>query len=95
MLSQKDAVFSIISKILHDKGVKVEFGKTRVYEIFVDDYKRLAIDMLVAGFKDGSIHLTKDVLDIKVYASTLISNWLRKDSRLNGGFMYMSGRNNG
>jgi hypothetical protein len=46
--------------------------------------------VLVAGFEDGSIECTQKypAPELKIYVSGLISNWLRKDKRLNGGVKY-------
>ena len=46
--------------------------------------------VLYEGFKSGKIVLSKDYSDEELmkYIPGLISNWLRKDKRLNGGVKY-------
>jgi hypothetical protein len=46
--------------------------------------------ILFEGFRAGTIELSReyDDTDLKGYCSGLLSNWLRKDSRLNGGVKY-------
>ena len=46
--------------------------------------------ILFEGFRNGSIQLEREFNDteLKAYVSGLQSNWLRKDTRLNGGTKY-------
>lgn len=48
---------------------------------------------LLKGFQAGSISYTGDLKDttkLTAYISGLVSNWLRKDRRLNGGVQYVA-----
>jgi hypothetical protein len=50
-------------------------------------------NILVEGFKSGSISLDKSFetdSDLRTYCSGLTSNWLRKDTRMNGGIAYVA-----
>ena len=49
-------------------------------------------EVLCAGFRNGSISLEREFTDkeLTVYVSGLISNWLRKDKRLNGDVKYVA-----
>ena len=47
--------------------------------------------ILFEGFRSGKISLDREFTDaeLKAYVSGLQSNWLRKDTRLNGGVQYV------
>jgi hypothetical protein len=48
--------------------------------------------ILFEGFRSGKIELDREFTDpeLKAYVSGLQSNWLRKDTRLNGGVKYVA-----
>ena len=48
--------------------------------------------ILFEGFKAETIQLDREFNDVglKAYVSGLVSNWLRKDTRLNGGIAYQA-----
>lgn len=91
MQSQKEAVFSAITSVLAEKGVSFEVG-SNVSPIMTKEYRGLVNAILVEGFKSGDIPLDKqfDEAGLKAYASSLLSNWIRKDKRLNGGVAYVA-----
>ena len=89
--SQKEAVFSAITGVLSEKGISFEDG-TNVATLMTKELRGLVSAVLVEGFKSGSIDLDKQFDDdgLRTYASSLQSNWIRKDKRLNGGIAYVA-----
>ena len=82
MLSQKEAAYQAIVNVTGFSGEgKCEPSREQ----------RAQINMILCeGFKSGHIALdrTFDDSELKAYVSGLVSNWLRKDNRLNGGVKY-------
>ena len=83
-LSQKEGVFEAITRVLG----KTEFEEPVKLER--DDREKVR-KIIFDGFKSGNIVFNQDMPDDKelmTYTSGLVSNWLRKDSRLNGDTKY-------
>jgi hypothetical protein len=81
-MSQKDAVFSAVTSVL---------GNTPDSKVELSKEQRAQVNMIVfEGFRSLTIGLDKtfDDAELKSYVSGLTSNWLRKDTRLNGGGKY-------
>jgi hypothetical protein len=83
MMNQKEAVFAAISNVLGDitEGIAVNPTKEQRAQINA---------ILFEGFRSGKVTLDKTFndADLKTYVSGLTSNWVRKDTRLNGGIKY-------
>ena len=85
-IKQKDAVFNAVcsARGLTEFDGPVELSKE----------ERTAVQTsLVVGFQNGNIAYQGDVSDstkLNSYVSGLVSNWLRKDKRLNGGVSYVA-----
>jgi hypothetical protein len=82
---QKDAVFAAVV------AVKGTSSFTSAVELTKDERKTISADLL-QGFKSGDIEFQGDLTDeakLNSYVSGLISNWLRKDKRLNGNTVYV------
>lgn len=77
IMTQKDAVFAAVSKVLgrSEFSEKVKLEKAQRAKI---------IDGLVTLFDKGKLVLENKQDDVRIYAGGLLSNWLRKDPRLNG-----------
>jgi hypothetical protein len=92
VVSQKEAVFSAVSRVLSENGVTVNEGDS--VSIHLNRELRSQItNILVEGFNAGTIALDKTFAsesDLRTYCSGLTSNWLRKDTRLNGGTKYVA-----
>lgn len=90
--SQKEAVFSAVTSVLSEAGVRVKEGEN--FGTHLSRELRAQITAILAeGFKSGTIALDKsfsDDAELRTYCSGLTSNWLRKDSRLNGGMKYVA-----
>lgn len=84
MMNQKEAVYqAVINTIgLPDDGCAV--GATK-------EQRAVLNNILCEGFKAGSISYDGAIpedKELRAYVSGLVSNWLRKDNRLNGGVKY-------
>lgn len=85
MTKQKEAVFLAISALF---GTTSFTGKV---ELTPDQRKDVQAE-LIQGFKDGTIQFDGPIPEeakLKSYVSGLVSNWLRKDKRLNGNTTYV------
>ena len=86
MSTQKEAVFSAVSAVRGSTEFDVAVELTKE--------ERAAVQAsLVTGFQSGNITYQGDVTDaakLTSYVSGLVSNWLRKDRRLNGGVAYVA-----
>ena len=83
MMKQKDAVYNAIKNVVDfEDGAKVELTK---------DERASVSDILIEGFSEAKISYDGEVPQgpkLSSYVSGLLSNWLRKDTRLNGGVKY-------
>ncbi len=83
-ISQKEGVYEAIVAV---KGTSEFNGAVTLS----DDERTLVREALRDGFKRGEIAYAGDLPDDKelfTYTSGLVSNWLRKDTRLSGGVKY-------
>lgn len=94
MLSQKDGVYNAVvafhdeNSISFEDGHKVEFSK---------DDRATVIGMICEAFNADEIAMSPEAKTkfstlekLKSYTNGLLSNWLRKDTRLNGGSKYVA-----
>lgn len=91
MKSQKEATFAAIVAVCANHGYTVTPTES-VAEFMTKERRSEVNDILCQGFKEGHIQLdrTYDTDEaMRSYVSGLISNWIRKDSRLNGGGKYV------
>jgi hypothetical protein len=81
MMSQKEAVFQAVVNVCGN--VDGAYTPSREQRAQVNA-------ILFEGFRSGTIQLEREFNDteLKAYVSGLQSNWLRKDTRLNGGTKY-------
>ncbi len=86
MSKQKDAVFNAVCAV---RGT-TEFSSA----VELTKEERSAVQAsLIAGFQKGEIQYTGDATDtpkLTSYVSGLLSNWLRKDKRMNGNVAYVA-----
>jgi len=80
--SQKEAVFTAVCNVT---GFTGEGACTPSKE-----QRSMINAILIEGFKSSKIELDREYneSELKSYVSGLVSNWLRKDKRLNGGIQY-------
>ena len=83
MMKQKEAVYQAITNLFDISGDgAVELDRGQKHEV---------IEVLMQSFKAGKISYDGELpvdKDLRNYCSGLLNNWLRKDSRLNGGVKY-------
>ncbi len=81
-MKQKDAVFAAITNVVGSFEGKVELSK---------EQKSAVNAIITQGILSGDVEYLKDDSDekaVREYVPGLVSNWLRKDVRLNGGGKY-------
>ena len=91
-IKQKDAVYQAITSVLAEEGVHFEDGMN-VGSDMTKERRSTVSNILVAGFQGGTIELDKvyeTESALRSYVSGLISNWIRKDTRLNGNTKYVA-----
>lgn len=88
MLNQRSAVFNAVCEVL---GTDSFDGAV---ELSKEDRKSV-IAIVANGFFNGEVELSQSAAEkydtvekLKTYTNGLVSNWLRKDTRLNGGTKY-------
>ena len=88
-VSQKDAVYGSVISFLKDKGVDHEDGDK--VELNKDERKTV-VEMLIEATKAGIVEVKseKASADLPNYWNGTLSNWLRKDKRLNGNETYVT-----
>lgn len=83
MMKQKEAVYQAITNLFELAGDgAVELDRSQKHEV---------IQVLTEGFKAGRISydgIVPEDKELRNYCSGLLNNWLRKDTRLNGGVKY-------
>lgn len=80
-VTQKEAVFSAIINVVGEQDGAYNLTKEQRAQVSA---------ILFEGFRSGTIEIDGEKNDsqLKAYTSGLMSNWLRKDKRLNGGEKY-------
>lgn len=85
-MNQREATFQAIVNVLKESGVAFESGVTVVKPKMTKEMRAAVNVILFNGFRAGTIELdvVKDDSELRSYVSGLQSNWLNKDTRLNG-----------
>lgn len=87
-LTQKEAVFQAVNKFGTVENNQAEL---------TSDQRNQVVDHVVEGFQEGTVDMkdtesNREKLNnpekLKSYVVGMVSNWLRKDTRLNGGEKY-------
>jgi hypothetical protein len=91
-MTQKDAVFTAVMHVLEDAGINFVVGTDDAAAVLNRELRAAINTRLVHDFLNGAIELSDeakakrgDNSKLKAYVSGLVSNWVRKDNRLNGG----------
>lgn len=96
--TQREAVFAATMSVLADAGITFEEGSD-VSTVMSKDIRQSIQAILVEGFKQGTIEFEKTPSNdeklaspakLNQYVSGLVSNWFRKDTRMNGGEKYQA-----
>lgn len=95
-MKQRDAVYSAVTRALSEAGVSFEDGMN-VSTVLTKEIRGNVHAIVVEGFRSGTIAFEAseannaklaDESKLNAYVSGLISNWVRKDKRLNGDTKY-------
>lgn len=91
-MTQKDAVFSAIVETFDGDNISFQPDRQDAYPLLTRRLRTIINNRLAAGFADGNIDISDEARsklgsdrELKAYISGLVSNWVRKDPRLNGG----------
>jgi hypothetical protein len=97
-MKQRDAVYSAITSTLEDAGISFEDGMD-VSTVLTPELRKSAHAIVTEGFTSGKIAFESNASNneklanpakLNSYVSGLISNWVRKDKRLNGDVSYVA-----
>lgn len=82
MMNQREAVFQAVQSVVGEIDGAVELNREQRQEVYAT---------LIEGFTQGKIELKGDrsLERVQKYVPGLLNNWLRKDTRLNGGEKYV------
>lgn len=90
--SQKESVYAAVKAFLQENGIKHEDGQRVTLD---KEGRRAVIAMVTTAAMAGEMELSAEAAakydtteKMSGYANGLVSNWLRKDIRLNGGEAY-------
>lgn len=94
-VSQKDGVFGAVVAYLEEKSIPFEEGAKAVD--LSTDARKTIVGMLVAATEAGELtrKSNKSGQSLEQYWSGTLSNWLRRDPRLNGGVEKVEPKNPG
>ena len=94
MLSHKDGVYNAVVAFHNDQGRSFEDGN---HVEFSKDDRATVIGIICESFNADEITMSPEAKakfttpeKLKTYTNGLLSNWLRKDKRLNGGAKYVA-----
>ncbi len=97
-MKQRDAVYSAIISAFNDAGIDFEDGMN-ASEFMSKEIRSNVHTIVTDGFKSGTVEFEKTPANaekmasdskLSTYVSGLVSNWLRKDTRLNGNTKYVA-----
>lgn len=85
-MKQRESVFNAVVSVIGEVSGKVELSKEQRSQVI-----EMVTESIISGETDFSAearekHDTRE--KVKTYVNGLVSNWLRKDVRLNGGEKY-------
>lgn len=88
MMNQKEAVFSAVCQVTGQDSFDSAIELTK-------DQRAEVISIVAEGFANGEVEMKDEArkkhdteAKLRTYTNGLVSNWLRKDKRLNGGVKY-------
>ncbi len=91
-LTQKDAVYNITISVLYENKVAFNEGEQHVNEVMTKEIRNTITECLMDSFrfnKEVCLDKNYDYKKLRAYTQGVISNWYRKDPRLNGGTKYI------
>ncbi len=97
-MKQSEAIFQAVQNTYNENGVHFEEGMD-VESTFTKELRGQVHEIVCEGFQSGRIDFADtpsnkaklaDRAKLSAYVSGLISNWVRKDPRLNGSVKYVA-----
>lgn len=96
-LNQREGVYVTIMNFLADQGINFDDGQAQTaQEILGKTGRKAVVELICFGLLGNEIEMKSEArskysteASMMKYASELVSNWLRKDPRLNGGEKYV------
>jgi hypothetical protein len=93
-ISQKECVFAAVTALLEEQGRKHELDSKQPITLSKTD-RATVVSMVVAARSEMQLSAEADAKfdtepKFKDYVVGLVNNWLRKDTRLNGGSKYIT-----
>lgn len=90
MISQKEAVFQAICSVLNQDAFDTKVSITT-------EQRKQVIGIVTEGIMGSAVEFSAEAQEkhdtepkVKGYVTGMVSNWLRKDERLNGGEKYVT-----
>ena len=85
-VSQKDAVYEISMRVLEENRINFDEGVDILTDVIDRDIRSSIVSIIVENFEQDNIVSNKNHIGEKLrsYSSGLVSNWAKKDLRLNG-----------
>ena len=82
-MSQKEAVYNAVTQVLSSNNITISGG---VAPHMTREFRSQVNEILFNSFRSGNVELKSEYSDaeLRAYVSGLQSNWIRKDTRLNG-----------
>lgn len=95
MMNQKEATYNAITSAFENAGVSFEDGDVSK-DILTAEMRSEVRKTLFTGFRNGEISYKEEFAETKLnndfelnkYVAGLVSNWVKKDKRLNGNVQY-------
>lgn len=90
-IQQKQAVYEASMYVLKENNINFKEGVDTLVDILNKEMRAKIVYILMESFKMGKIVLNKPKstdTELKKYTNSIISNWAKKDIRLNGGIKY-------
>jgi hypothetical protein len=96
VINQRQAVYAALKTVCEDKGIEFVDGQTVANDLS-KDIRASVISIVTEGLMNGTVSLKDtegntekkaDEAKMKEYTNGLVSNWFRKDTRLNGNTKY-------
>lgn len=91
-MNQKDAVFSAITTVFSNNNVSFVSGTDNANNLLNKQLRSEVTNIVAGQIRSGEVEMSQEARSknaedsaLRSYVSSLITNWLRKDNRLNGG----------
>jgi len=95
-MTQKEAIFNAITSILDEHDIEFEPKIVSVNRYLDEDKKAEIVELVVKGFTNYAIDISEeaewmlqDKVALREFTINLLSYWIRRDPRLNGGIYYV------